>query len=165
MERLKNFLAAVTVALLAALPIASPVIAQQSLEKLLNGTQVRPTITGQDTASGVYFGTNRVGVSGHFETGQGTGDTPALSACGTSAVLATGSTDHAGKITVGTSAANACTLTFGTAYTNVPFCVYQNGTSGAAVNVVTVTAASIAWSSALADSTVLFYNCTAPSGG
>lgn len=93
------------------------------------------------------------------------GGTPALSTCGTSPVLATGSTDLAGKITVGTTASNACTLTFSAAYTTAPFCVVQNKTTGAAANVYTVSTTTIVWSSALADSSELFYHCIAATGG
>ena len=140
-------------------------IAQFVASPLQNGAPTGPSVTGSDTASGVYFGTNRVGISGHLEGGSGTGDTPALSTCGTSPALATGSTDLAGKITVGTTASNACTLTFGTAFTAAPFCVVQNLTTGAGANVYAVNTTTIVWSSALADSTVLMYHCIAPSGG
>lgn len=130
-----------------------------------NGVPTSPSVFGQDTAHGFYFGTGRVGISGHQETGLGSGQLPALSGCGTSPALAAGSTDTAGKITVGTSASNACVLTFGTSYTVAPFCVVQNLTTGAAANVYVVAAATITWSSALADSTVLMYHCIAASGG
>lgn len=134
--------------------------------QVLPGTPVTPGITGTgDGSAGIYFGTHRTGISGHLESGLGTGDLPALSSCGTSPALATGSTDTAGKITVGTSASAACTLTFGTAYAVAPFCVYQNMTTGAPANVATVSASAIVWSSVLADSTVLTYHCTAASGG
>lgn len=93
------------------------------------------------------------------------GGTPALSTCGTSPVLATGSTDVAGKITVGTTASNACTLTFSVAYTTAPVCVVQNLTTGAAANVYAVAAGTIIWSSALADSSVLHYHCIGLTGG
>ena len=111
---------------------------------------------------GVYNQGIVSGFSRHVGAGSvATANLPVLSACGTSSALATGSTDHAGKITVGTSASNACTLTFGTTYTTAPFCVYQNMTTGAAANVATVSATAIAWSSVLADSTVLMYICVA----
>jgi hypothetical protein len=153
-------------AALAALALMGvPALAQYVASPLQNGVPTGPSVTGADTTSGIYFGTNRTGVSGHLESGLGTGDLPAVSTCGTSAALATGSTDNAGKITVGTSASNACTLTFGTAYTTAPFCVVQNKTTGAAANVYTISTTAIVWSSALADSSELFYHCIAPSGG
>lgn len=87
------------------------------------------------------------------------GKQPVLSACGTSPALTAGSTDVAGKITVGTTASAACTLTFGTAWAVAPFCIVQNATTGAPANVYTVSTTAIAVSSVLADSTVLFYIC------
>ncbi len=101
----------------------------------------------------------------HLSTGGPAAFLPAVSTCGTSSALATGSTDVAGKITVGTTASNACTLTFGTAWTTAPFCVVQNKTTGAAANVYTVSTTAIVWSSALADSSELFYHCIGAQGG
>lgn len=149
----------------ASLALASPAAAQYVASPLLNGVPTGPSVTGSDTAHGIYFGTGRVGVSGHLEAGLGTGQTPAVSTCGTGAALATGSSDTAGKITVGTTAANACTLTFGTAYTTAPFCVVQNATTGAGAFSATVTTTTIVLGGTLADSSVIFYHCTAPSGG
>jgi len=117
-----------------------------------------------DAANGIYGGVGYIGVSKHLASGNG-GAAPALSTCGTSPALAAGSTDLAGKITVGTSASNACTLTFGVAFNVAPFCVFQNMTTGAAANVATVIAATIIWSSALADSTVITYHCIAGLSG
>lgn len=147
--------------------LGSLAYSQGFLGPFRDGIPSGPSIFGTtDSTAGLYFGTNRVGVSGHLESGvKGPAVPPVLSTCGTSPSLATGSTDTAGKITVGTSASNACTLTFGTAYTSAPFCIVQNATTGAGANVYTVIAATIVWSSALADSTVLFYHCFAASGG
>ena len=157
---------AMALAGLSALIISSAAVyAQYVASPLQNGVPTGPSVTGSDTTSGIYFGTNRTGVAGHLEAGSGTGDTPAVSVCGTSPALATGSTDTAGTITVGTTASNACTLTFGTAYTSAPFCLVQNATTGAAANVYAVSTTAIVWSSALADSTLLHYHCIARSGG
>lgn len=142
-------------------------IAQGIVGFFQNGLVNAPSVTGQDTSSGLYFVTGSVGISKHLSTGSvATANLPVLSTCGTSPALASGSTDMAGKITVGTSASNACTLTFGTAYTSAPFCVVQNATTGAGANVYATTSAStIVWSSALADSTILIYHCIGASGG
>lgn len=105
--------------------------------------------------AGLEFGPNGKIVGKVFS--QGT--PPALSACGTSPALAAGSTDVAGKITVGTSASAACTLTFSAAWNAAPFCIVQNATTGAPANVYAVSTTTIAVSSVLADSTVLFYHC------
>lgn len=48
---------------------------------------------------------------------------PVISACGTTPALTAGSSDFAGKVTIGTGVTTACTITFGTAYTNEPSCV------------------------------------------
>ncbi len=158
-------LAAAFLSAFLALAGVAPASAQYVASPLQNGVPTGPSVTGSDVAHGVYFGTGRVGVSGHLEGGLGTGQLPVVSGCGTSSALTAGSTDTAGKITVGTTASNACILTFGTAYTAAPFCVVQNLTTGAAANVYVVTTTTITWSSALADSTVLMYHCMAPSGG
>lgn len=126
-------------------PPASPIISLQGA----------PTV-------GIYQQGIIGGFSRHVGGGSiATANLPVLSACGTSAALTAGSTDHAGTITVGTSASNGCTATFGTTYTAAPTCVYQNNTTGAAVNVLTTSATAMVWSSALADSTVLNYICIA----
>jgi hypothetical protein len=131
--------------------------------KMQNGLPNRPALHGETSTQGLFFGSSFAGFTGHVATG--TLAQPAVSSCGTSAALATGSSDFAGKITVGTSASNACTLTFGTAYGTAPFCVVQNKTTGAAANVYTVSTTAIVWSSALADSSELFYICVAlPTG-
>lgn len=91
------------------------------------------------------------------------GSVPVLSTCGTSPAVTTGSTDTNWRITVGTTASNACTLTFAAPIAGVtPFCVVQNQTTGAGANVYAVTATTIIWSSALADSTVLVGHCLWP---
>lgn len=147
--------------------IAGSAFAQGFTQNQLQpGIPTGPSLSSTvDPLAGVYFGVDRLGVAGHLETGARTGNTPALSSCGTSPALAAGSTDTAGKITVGTSASNACTLTFGTVYTAAPFCIVQNLTTGAAANVYAVSTTAITFSSALADSTVLMYHCIAASGG
>lgn len=151
-------------ALLSGQPFA---IAQGVIGVFQNGTRLAPSVYGVgDSSSGLYFGTGYTGVTKHLATGSvATANLPVLSTCGTSPSLATGSTDFVGKITVGTTASNACTLTFGTAYTTAPVCVVQNLTTGAAANVYAVAAGTIIWSSALADSTVLHYVCVGLSNG
>jgi len=138
-------------------------IAQGVIGIFQNGIPALPSVYGiGDPTSGVYFGTGYAGFSKHDSAGSiATANLPVVSGCGTSPSLTAGSTDQAGKVTVGTSASNACILTFGTTYTTAPFCIVQNLTTGAAANVYVVTATAITWSSALADSTVLMYVCKA----
>jgi len=169
---MKQFFRRSLIAASVALTLASPSLLFQNVRQAVaqgfigvfqNGTPTVPSVYGiGDPTSGFFFGTGIVSPSKHFGAGSiATANLPVVSACGTSAALATGSTDFAGKITVGTSASNGCTLTFGTTYTTGPFCTYQNLTTGAAANVLTISATALAWSSALADSTVLIYHCIA----
>jgi len=83
-----------------------------------NGLANAPSIYGAgDISAGLYFGTAKVGPTRHVAGGStATNNLPVVSTCGTDAALVAGSTDFAGKITVGTTASNACTLTFGTTY-------------------------------------------------
>lgn len=131
-----------------------------------NGLPNAPSVYGAGSnTSGLYFTTTGAGFSRHVLGGStATNNLPVVSTCGTGAALVAGSTDHAGKITVGTTASNACTLTFGTTYGTAPTCIVQNLTTGAAANVYAVSATAIVWSSALADSTTLHYICVGIGG-
>lgn len=68
------------------------------------------------------------------------GTIPTLSACGTSPTIRAGSTDTAGEITEGTTAAG-CTITFTSAKSNIPFCVVSSQTQLAAFAYVLSTTA------------------------
>lgn len=149
---------ALTVALALA-PVAA--LAQQAMPPLQNGTQVRPTVTGTDTSAGIYFGPNRTGISGHAETGAGTGDTPTLASCG-SGTLTVGSTDTAGTVTL--TGVTACTVTFGTPYTAAPHCVLFDQTTNRATLTGVVTATTIPITGATAGDVVSYF-CVARSGG
>lgn len=61
------------------------------------------------------------------------GTAPALSGCGTSPSIASGSTDTAGEVTEGT-VATGCVITFASAKTNAPFCVVTTQTTLALFN-------------------------------
>lgn len=94
-----------------------------------------------------------------------TGTIPTIGTCGTSPAITTGSTQFAGKFTMGTSASNACVVTFAAAYTTAPFCVVQNATTGAGAFTMSVSTTAITIGGTAADSSVFFYTCIAPSGG
>lgn len=132
----------------------------------LNGIPTGPSITGlTDTLSGLYFGTNRVGFSGHLEAGLKTAlGQPALTACGTTPVLATGSTDSAGTITMGTTA-TGCVITFGTAYAAVPSCTVTWQATPLASQSYTVTTTAITTVQTSTTNNLLNYTCVAKSGG
>lgn len=105
--------------------------------------------------AGLEFGPNGKIVGKVFS--QGT--PPVVSACGTGAAMVAGSTDVAGRLTVGTSASAACTITFSSAWNAAPFCIVQNMTTAGVANVYAVSTTAITMSSVLADSTVLAYHC------
>lgn len=85
-------------------------------------------------------------VLGHIGTD---GARPALSACGTSPAITTGSTDTAFEITQG-SISTGCVITFATAYARAPFCTvtdqaglaFSYTTSASAITVVNIGALS-----------------------
>lgn len=156
--------ALVAVGLLLGTIFAAPVVAQGIIGIFQNGVATGPSVRGtSDATSGLYFGTGFTGVTKHLATS--TASAPTLSTCGTSPALGTGSSDMAGKITVGTTASNACTLGFGTAYTTAPFCIVQNATTGAGAFSASVSTTNIVLGGTLADGSELYYNCIAASGG
>lgn len=129
------------------------------------GTAVYPSLSSSlDSVHGLYFGTNRTGVSGHFEGGLGSGSLPVLSACGTTPTLATGSTDTAGTVTMGTSA-TGCVITFGTAYTAAPTCTVTWQATPLASQSYTVTTTAITTVQTSTSNNILNYTCVAKSGG
>lgn len=82
-----------------------------------------PIIQLQGTPNnGIYIQSNHGGFTRHFGSGStATANLPVLTSCGTTPTLATGSTDQAGTITMGTTA-TGCVVTFGTAYAAAPNC-------------------------------------------
>jgi hypothetical protein len=58
---------------------------------------------------------------------------PTIGTCGTTPVIATGSTDVAGAMTAGSALAGTCTINFGTAFTTAPFCSVTQVTGTATV--------------------------------
>lgn len=137
-----------------------------ALMQVMPGVPTGPSIASTlDSLSGFYFGTNRVGVSGHLEAGLKTAlGQPALTSCGTTPALATGSTDTAGTVTLGTTA-TGCVITFGTAYTAAPTClVTWIATPLASQSWVTATTA-ITVTQTSTTNNVIQYFCVAKSGG
>jgi hypothetical protein len=86
------------------------------------------------------------------------GATPALSACGTSPTVS--GTDHAGRITQGSSA-SGCTLTFGMAFATAPYCVVTSEAGLGFSYAVNTTALAITNVGALSG-TKLDYICLLP---
>lgn len=87
---------------------------------------------------------------------------PTVSSCGTSPSVASGS-DQAGDVTTGTSLSNSCTITFASAYTNIPHCFCSDRTTkSACIAQATSSTVVLAASSTVApfvSSDVLDYVC------
>lgn len=138
----------------------SAIIAQQAQIQVANGSNANPSIYGVTPPNGIYFTTNATKVTTHFGAGNRAANTPALSSCGTSPTLATGSNDVHGVVTQGGST-TGCTITFGTAYTNAPHCVVTNYTAANRAFTTTVTPTTLVIAS-LTASDVFAYACFSP---
>lgn len=151
-------------ALATAVLMAAPAAAQMQGGPLQNGTPLSPSLTGAiDPLTGLYFGTDRLGVSGHFETGAKASNIPVLSACGGVVAGDAGSTDTAGTVTQG-GTVTTCTITFGTAFSVKPACIVADltGTRASMASVASTTAITI---TGITASDALAWFCVAKSGG
>lgn len=160
---IKRNLLAIIVFIVAA---CAPAMAQFQGSQFQPGTPLTPGISSPvDAQTGIYFGVNRLGVTGHLETAPKSGTTiPVLSSCGTTPTLATGSSDVAGTVTMGTSA-TGCIITFGTAYTAAPSCSVSWQATPLASQSYTVTATAITTVQTSTSNNVLNYTCVAKTGG
>ena len=157
---MKTFLACLAAAFLALVGL-DPAMAQMQGGPLQNGVPLSPGVFGAaDAATGLYFGANRLGMTGHVESSQKGGAVPVATLCG--AQPDAGSSDTAGSITnVGTT---TCTLTFGTPFTTKPSCaVTDNTTNRATMTAVQSTTALTITGITAADA--LSWVCVAKSGG
>ncbi len=116
------------------------------------------TPSGTDVSSKLNLGGVLVAdrVSGHRGYGGTALSASALSACGTSPAVMSGSTDASGALTAG-SGASACTLTFASAYPAAPSCIVTSR-AGLAVS-YTPAAGSLLVSATGLGGTTLDYRC------
>jgi len=85
-----------------------------------------------------------------------TGTSPAVTVCGGSPSIV--GSDLAFRVTIGTTASNACTMTFAATYTNAPSCVvYPEG--AAAAPRITTSATAIVFGTTVTDSGVYHVHC------
>lgn len=133
---------------------------------LLAGTPLAPSVASNvDTAHGLYFGTARVAVAGHLESGLGSGMTPTLGTC-TGGAITAGSTDSDGGFTGGT--ATSCAVVFGTAYAAAPSCVAIPGVGTGITGVFNISALAttgFTMNSSAGNIVAANWHCTAKSGG
>lgn len=92
------------------------------------------------------------------------GGIPALTSCGTSPTLATGSNNTMGRITLGSGGATGCTITFSAAYVTRPVCFLndETGTRASSTAVSTTTTLVVA---GLTAADTFNYFCLALPGG
>lgn len=96
---------------------------------------------------------------------QQTSGTPALSSCGTSPAITTGSSDYAGTITTGTGTPTGCVITFSVAYGAAPACVVTSRTAPAtSTPAYTVSTTAITLTQAAVNSVVWDYVCVGRTG-
>lgn len=98
-------------------------------------SQTMMTLFGDDPLLSIGWGTT---ASGRIQL---TGADPELSSCGDSPSVVGG--DGAGKVTIGSSASDTCTLTFDTAYANAPACTASGDNTAFALASATTTATLI----------------------
>jgi len=102
----------------------------------------------------------RLQSSGHVQTLGGV--TPSVSSCGSSPSLATGSTDVAGSVTVGTGNVTSCTITFGSQWVNssgssiTPFCVVTYSATASVGLTTTSTSIVITRNNSMANNTLIW---------
>ncbi len=90
--------------------------------------------------------------------------TPVLTSCGTSPAIS--GTDWAGTVTLGTGSPTGCVITFGTAYTGVPYCVVSSQTApGTTTPAYSVSATAITTVQAAGSSNKLDFICVGRQGG
>lgn len=168
MRHIANFLRAITLVFAGALGVAvvAPAVSQGFIGIFQNGLATSPSGYGVgDSTSGFYFGTNRVGVAGHLESGLKTSlGQPALTSCGTTPALTTNSTDTAGTITMGTSA-TGCVVTFGTAFAAAPACMVTWRATPLMSQSYTTSTTALTLTQTSTSNNLVDYLCVARSGG
>jgi len=147
------------------LSISVGYVAAQTYQYLqvANGSAGTPSISGTTRTNGLYFGTNYTAVARHLAAGASTANLPVISGCGTTPVLATGSSDVAGRVTQGGST-TGCVITFGTAYATAPVCQVHNETLSSRAFTIAVTTTAITVAS-LTASDVITWICVGVAGG
>jgi hypothetical protein len=125
-----------------------------STDTLVGRATTDPTINSPTISSASFTGT--VTIPGGIKT---SGPNPSVTDCGDGGALAAGSTDTAGRLTIGTAAGGACAVYFASAKTSAPFCVLANQTSGAKNPVYTVSNLSISITTDVLDEDVISYIC------
>ncbi len=99
---------------------------------------------------GTYF-------PGHINSATRVGPPPSVGTCGTTPSVV--GSDNAGKITTGSSATTACTLTFGTVFAVAPACMLSTTVTNAGPLFIATTTTTAVLNYASATSAVISYIC------
>lgn len=102
---------------------------------------------------------------GHVVSVQAQGQIPALTTCGTTPILAVGSTDRAGTVTMGTATPTGCIITFGVAYVTAPTCIVTWIATPLASQSYVTSATAITLTQTATSSNVVKYICEGVAGG
>jgi hypothetical protein len=121
----------------------------QTINKSIATSQDPTGAIGIDTANNVYFPAHVLAV----------GSAPTVTSCGVTGVLISG-TDWYGQVTVGSSAATSCTITFAKPYLAAPACILapSNGLIAAFSWTTSTTAITVTQTSTASD--VFSYICS-----
>ena len=125
------------------------------------GAQGPTGVTGPQGATGPTGPQGPSGLSSYNGQSLFSGSTPTVSSCGSSPSVASGSTNNAGTINVGTGlSVLACTLNFSSSFTNNPSCQFTASTSGLSPGVTSVSTSAVTVALTLSlGAGKLYYQC------
>lgn len=88
------------------------------------------------------------------------GTVPNMGTCGMTPTLGTGATNNAGIINVGSGAVTACTLNFGSNFTNIPACTMADNSTAITGDISAVSVSAVTFSFSLSlGSGKIYYHC------
>lgn len=142
---------------LEATPVLSPGVPGSFYVNTTTGVLWGPKSSGGAwSKSGMSF-VSTTGANGQFVLA---GTAPTVGTCGTSPSVASGSTDTAGTINVGSGTVTACALNFGTAFTATPSCVASDNSTLSTGDISAVSTTSVTFSfSASVGAGQIYYHC------
>lgn len=161
----------------AAAPVAQTMGVQNVVAGTSNTAGANWTFTGsQSTGTGaggsIIFKTSPAGSTGTTQNTlvtamtidqnghvSHTGTAPTVGTCGTSPSVTANSSDMAGELTTGTGTPTACTLTFGKAFTNAPFCTIVDRTGLANLTSYTTSTTNFVITTSAASSQKIEWQC------
>lgn len=132
------------------LALAGSLSLAQNITKSIQLSQDGSGPIGYDTNGASYF-------PGHINSTSRVGAPPTVGTCGTSPTVV--GSDNSGKVTTGSTATTACTLTFGVAFVVAPACIITTAVTNAGPLFVSTTTTTAVFNYASATSAVISYIC------